>query len=1067
MSEMSQVDARKQHWTGRPPDSRLDIADLINAGRGWEVFDHPVALELEVSESWADAEAESNAAPIDDGRYPGFLERLFASQKPANPLLKRSAVVLPVRSKPELKEDCSFAELHVALPQSFVVTSELMERLLLNVTTRSRPTSFEIVASEKEIVTQFAVSDIEVACVEQQIKSHFPECVVSRTEDYLKELFMVNNADASGLCQSLIIDFGLKHEFFYPLQPLRSFDPDPLIGLMSAISELKEDENFVLQVLFQPARGHLAQVFFDFLTDESGNPRFQESKDLLARAKQKLSRQLMVVAIRCCVKAPSHERRLQLVRGITGTLDIIGNPNSNRLIALHPGHRQQTNQIRALINRQSYRKGMMLNISELTALAHLPSTSVITPILKRRAVNTMSAPMLATQGELILGENHHLGESTQIRLNLERRTKHMHLVGASGSGKSSLLTQIMYQDLEQGNGFSCLDPHGDLIDAVLERIPENRLADVVVFDPADEEWPVAFNILSAHSELEKTLLSSDLVAIFRRFATSWGDQMNSVLSNAVLAFLQSTRGGNLIDLKRFLVDRNFRYAFLETVQDEEIRFYWQHEFPELRGKPYTPLLTRLDTFLRSKLIRNIVAQRENRLDFRAVMDEQKILLVKLSLGAIGEENAYLLGSLLVAKIYMAALSRQEMAESKRKPYYLYLDEAHHFLTPSMNQILSGVRKYKLGLTMAHQQLAQFQKADADTLVSLLSNCHTRICFRVDDADAERLAKGFSFFTADHLRNLGVGEAIARFEQSQFSFNLRTFPLEKIPSELAVQRRNEVIERSRQTYGKAKAEVEAELRRGVLRPHPRQEVIQQEGPVHTETANNPVEFKTGRGGRHHQELQNVIRRMAEKLGFQVEIEKPILGGGERVDVSLEKDDLRVACEVSVTTTDYEIRNAEKCLAEGNDHVVIVAANQRKIPLIKQKLRREIPAGLIERVKVCSLMDLLAFLQQLTQDGQPTPGKSKSVGQRLNFKEACGLLGKSQATLYRWVNEGKVPFYRVGREYQFDRDELLLIGKHDLSGKQKVVVDVEPLKFGKEKSRSKKEQDARYRKLLKLD
>jgi excisionase family DNA binding protein len=451
-----------------------------------------------------------------------------------------------------------------------------------------------------------------------------------------------------------------------------------------------------------------------------------------------------------------------------------------------------------------------------------------------------------------------------------------------------------------------------------------------------------------------------------------------------------------------------------------------------------------------------------------MMDQGKILLVRLSLGAIGEENAYLLGSLLVAKIYMAALSRQETKEEERKPFYLYLDEAHHFLTPSMNQILSGVRKYRIGLTLAHQQLAQFHYADADILASVLSNCYTRICFRVDDADAERLAKGFSFFTSDHLKNLGVGQAIARFEQANFSFNIRTLPAEEVRPELGSERNRAVIERSRKLYAKSRTEVEDELRNDRPKLYETRSKRAESVSAEASFVEDSKRIDGGRGGRHHDELQQVVRRMAEKLGFKVEIEKQVLDGAGRVDVSLEKDDLRVACEVSVTNTpDYEVHNAEKCLAAGYDHVFVIVSNRKKLPLIERKLNAEIPTNLEHRVKACSLMDLLAFLQQSSGLDITVPKAKPRRGGRLNFTEACKLLSKAPSTVYRWIKEGRIPFYRVGREYQFDRDEILLIGRHDLSGKRKVVVDVEPLKVGKVIPKGRKEQDARYRKLLKLD
>src|SRR5262249_49791561 len=217
-----------------------------------------------------------------------------------------------------------------------------------------------------------------------------------------------------------------------------------------------------------------------------------------------------------------------------------------------------------------------------------------------------------------------------------------------------------------GEGVAVIDPHGDLIDEVLQRIPRKRLEDVILFDPGDEEYPIGLNILAAHSEAEKTLLESDLVSVFRRLSTSWGDQMSAVLGNAVLAILESERGGTLVDLRRLLVEPAFRKEFLTSVKDPHVVYYWTKEFPLLSGRPHGSVLTRLDTFLRPKPIRHMVAQKQSLLDFAQIMDQGKIFLARLAHGAIGEENAHLLGTLLVSKFHQIALGRQNLRETDRR-----------------------------------------------------------------------------------------------------------------------------------------------------------------------------------------------------------------------------------------------------------------------------------------------------------------------------------------------------------------------------------------------------------------
>src|SRR6185437_8087518 len=288
--------------------------------------------------------------------------------------------------------------------------------------------------------------------------------------------------------------------------------------------------------------------------------------------------------------------------------------------------------------RQTRRRGMLLSLSELQTLVHVPSAAVLSPRLIRTFSRTKAAPARMAEHGLILGLNSHENHERPVALTTAERLRDIHVIGSTGSGKSTLLLSMAIQDIEAGNGFAVLDPHGDLIEDVLARVPLERAKDVVLFDPSDEAYPVGFNPLSARSELERTLLASDFVAIFRRLSsTTFGDQMVSVLGNAVLAILESPDGGTLLDLRRLLLDKAFRSRFLERVEDEEVRHYWAHEYPLITGLPHASILTRLNTFLRPKVVRYMVTQKDSRLDMRAVMDGKKILLAKLSRGLIGEE----------------------------------------------------------------------------------------------------------------------------------------------------------------------------------------------------------------------------------------------------------------------------------------------------------------------------------------------------------------------------------------------------------------------------------------------
>ena len=1031
-------------------------------GRGWAVWDF--AVELEPPFSPIRMETQAPPRVLDDARLPKGIGGLFGADRKtlpaaAQPPPNDDPVIEP---PPSLYRAGDVSELLVLLPEGSITSPATVGQFLQSLGGCRTPIAFELVADAEAVRLQMACDAAFAEVLKARLRGFFGDITVVQSANPLRSHFAPDRPIA-------FADFGLAKSFALPLNTFRGFEPDPLTGMISSLAGLKPEERAVFQVLFQQTRHRWA----DELQRITAHPDAGSLPILNPRAiNEKLASPFFAVSIRLAAQSATEQQSWQLLRNVGGNVSVFSDPAGNELIALSNEGLPENNHLLSLVNRTSYRSGMLLNCSELSSLVHPPSSFAGSEKLKRADTHTRAAPANASGGTLVLGANAHNGETRTVTLSTEQRLKHAHVIGSTGSGKSTMLVRMMIQDAEQGRGFAAVDPHGDLIDSVLDRIPDHRVDDVIVFDPADQDHPVGFNVLAAHSELEKTLIASDMVAVFRKFSTSWGDVMTSVLSNAVLAFLESDRGGSLLDLKRFLVERNFREEFLPTVRDEEVRYYWQHEFAQIRGKPYAPLLTRLDTFLRSRLIRHIVAQKRNRLDFRRIMDGRKILLARLSHGAMGIENAYLLGCLLVSKFYQAALSRQDVGEANRLPYFLYLDEAHHFVTESMNQILSGARKFGLGVTVSHQQLRQFESGEADILASVLSNTYARICFRLDE-DAEKLAKGFSFFTAEHLRNLGVGEAICRFEQARYDFNLRTQPLEPIAIDVAKKRRAAIIENSRRLYAKPRAEVEEESRSGPttqvasipLTQQPSADPVIVIAPAAVEAP--PAEPSTGRGGAHHRELQSVIARMGEIHGFAPEIEKELPGGG-RVDVSLSSGAMKIACEVCVTTDSYETANTRKCLEAGYDFVVTVVSNRKKIPSLRSRLSASVGAEFQDRIRVCDLPDLLAFLRG-TSPGNDAEGerRRKKPGQRLSFGEACELLGKSSSTLYRWVREGRVPFYRVGREYEFDRDELLLIGKHDLSGKRKATVKLSPLTIEKSTPKTKKQQDERYRKLLGLD
>lgn len=963
--------------------------------RGWRVWDAPVELEPPYEPFFHALLALPQA--VDDGRRPTLLstlaERVLGGGYAA-PLASPDPE--PFEPEPEpLWDGAPLAELRMALPASLKLSPEAAEQFLLSTVPCAHALGFEVIGLPDAVLVQLACRKPDEGLVLNQLEAHFPEVAIHPAEGFLESAWRFGR-------EALVVDFGLSEEFMRPLRTFKKFDTDPLTGVVGALGSIQEEECGILQVLFQRVRHPWAESIQRAVADGEGGSFLADAPEMVTLAREKTERPLFACAIRVGAASPRPGRALKIAQAVAGGLAQLERPESNGLIPLDDEGYAGDTHTKDLLFRRTRRGGMLLNSRELVSLVHLPSDAVRSQKLRREVRKTRSAPPLVQGHRLTLGANIHQGRKTAVTLSAAHRLRHMHVIGATGTGKSTFLLNLILQDIAQGNGVGVIEPHGDLIDAVLDRMPEERHEDVVILDPGDADYPIGFNILSARSELEKTLLSSDLVTAFRMLSTSWGDQMNAVLANAILAFLESAEGGTLADLRRFLVERDFRERFLETVQDPEVVYFWRHEFPLIAGKPQAPLLTRLNTFLRPRIIRHMVSQKESRLDLGAVLDGGKILLAKLAQGAIGEENAYLLGALLVAKLHQLALGRQALQEKERRDFFLYIDEFHNFITPSIASVLSGARKYHLGLILAHQDLHQLLSRGGDVAAAVISNPATRVCFRLGDFDAKKLAEGFSSFNAQDLQNLGPGEAIARVERAEFDFNLRTPPAPPVEEELARERRERLVARSRAEYAVRREEVEAGLDRARPIPPP---LPLPRAPRRTGKAVSPVippplpeESRPrealpappgemppppGWGGRAHKRLQNTIKHMGEAKGWRATVEKPVLEGQGSVDVALERPGRSIACEISVTTNaEHEAGNLRKCLRAGFDLAVVIRSEEKGIERLREAVLDALPEVDRERVRVLTSEGFFTLLDG--EGAREASGETVVRGRRVILK-----------------------------------------------------------------------------------
>jgi hypothetical protein len=975
-------------------------------GRGLYLCSEPVELEPAFRPFFGHYDPTPVPPSPDEARKPTFLSSLtdrvitWASGRvPTDEVVEAAPSEEDAIVAYRFDNTDPLVELQLALPSDVAVSKDACGQFLLSLGQMSRPVSFEIVATGQVISLQLACGQSDCQQIRAQLRACFPRLQVSQRVGYVACLIR-----PEATRETALVEFGLAREFMRPIRCYQKFEPDPLAGVIGALSGLERDECGVLQVLFTPVLNPWPESMIRAVTDGTGKPFFVDDRELVRQAGEKVSSPIYATSIRLAIQGLDSDRVWNLARSVVGTFGQFSDSTSNAIVPIQSGGAEAEVPLSDIVNRKSRRTGMLLNSDELLSIVHLPSPSVRAEKLTREDRRTKAAPAIATGHKLVLGENSHDSARADVTLGPDQRCRHVYVIGASGTGKSTLLLNMIMQDVENGDGIAVLDPHGDLVDAILDRVPEHRIDDVILFDPSDEQYPVGFNMLSAHSELERNLLASDLISVFRRLSTSWGDQMNAVFGNAILAFLESSSGGTLSDLRRFLVEPEFRNNFLKTVHDPDVIYYWQKEFPLLSGRPQGPILTRLDTFLRPKLIRSIVSQKDNRVDFASIMSTRKIFLAKLSQGLIGEENSYLLGTLLVAKINQMAMSRQALQRADRTPFYLYVDEFHNFVTPSMEAILSGARKYNLGLVLAHQNLQQLLSRDSDVASSVIANPYTRICFRLGDHDAKKLEEGFSSFTAKDLQNLGLGEAICRMERSDYDFNLKTMSLLPVERGEADHRREQVVARSREKYAIQKDMADAPVTAKVAACLP--DVETQSAPVQIVRATPPpssarptpkAPSTPGRGGPQHKYLQELIKRWGESKGYRVTIEKQILGGLGSVDVALEKDAVSIACEISMTTSpEHEFGNLQKCLASDFTLVVMLSTEKKVLAKI-EALAKTLPPPELERVRFFLPEELFTFIDETENAVTPVPQTVRGYKVKVSVSSAMGEEAKTKKHL----------------------------------------------------------------------
>lgn len=679
--------------------------------------------------------------------------------------------------------------------------------------------------------------------VESQIYSQYPTVQIrTATADYTaheQQHHVVYTAEVV-----------LAESEFLPIKTFQSFEVDPLAGITGTLAKLEDtDDEIWIQILVRPVAddwhkasdawvrrvrgGGLfgdafhpkARWFSQFLMalwqPPEGNMTTvtelsDRDKTRIAEAEKKAAKLGYQVKIRVAYLGDSTTDARLRMQAIIGTFKQYNSTNLNGFTMSHDSFRKED------LNRYKLRlfadRGFLLNIEEMASVFHLPHTNVETPNIVWASNKTAEPPNRlpvltghAADDENIsaFGLTNFRGINHQFGMLRSDRSRHVYIIGQTGAGKSGLLELFALSDIYHNQGYAIIDPHGDFAIENMKFIPEARLDDVVYFNPADVEHPIGFNPLEVTNPAQKSTISSEVIGVLKRmFGDSWGPRLEYILRYTILALLDRPEP-TMLDITRMLTDKKFRKETIGYCNDVVVRQFWNVEFASWSEKFQTeaiaPVLNKVGAFTANPIIRNIIGQTHSSFNIRQIMDEGKILVVNLSKGLIGEDNAGILGSFLVTKIQLAAMSRSDILDiHDRRPFYLYVDEFQNFATDSFATILSEARKYGLNLTVANQYISQMEPTVRD---AVFGNVGTMISFRVSPDDSPILAKQFepqfeeNDLTQMHNRNFIINMVINGEKAPAFSATTLNLPEAK-RSHLS-----RIIEHSREMYSQSRQTVE--------------------------------------------------------------------------------------------------------------------------------------------------------------------------------------------------------------------------------------------------------------------
>jgi len=704
-------------------------------------------------------------------------------------------------------------------PADFVDFLKTLSRIFKNT-----PFSLSLNMIEKRIYYGLKISRQHYSVIENQLYAAFPKIEI----EPIKGGLTLGNSH-----QGAQANLRLKHGDFYPFLKYDQIDGDFLADIFNQFSRISAKDLFSFEVKITP-------VDYDrmlFLMKRNINLGLKSTKDrlnifqgivskkatadvkqkALAAAQEKNKEPLYMCELNLAIFSDTYESAASKLEPIAQVFNKLESEYNEFAHKTGPISEQDMERLSDL---SFGKKSLYLSASEISTVLHFPPDTDAVPnlykILAPKAEPPIGLPTSdSTPKEELcpFGKTNYRNIREEFGIKRKDRARHMYFIGKSGVGKSKLLELLIKGDIEGGHGVCVIDPHGDLVENIIPFIPEDRVKDVIYFNAPDEKFPISFNPIEKVDKVYRQQVATGLIETFKKiFGANWTPRLEHVMRMTLLALLDAPKA-SIMSVLLLLTDRDYRQEVIKTIDDQVVKNFWTNEFAgwseKFDSEAIMPILNKIGQFVSNSIIRNIVGQDENKIVMPDIMNNRKILLVKLPKGILGEENTALLGSMMVTKIYQSALARADIPEKDRVPFYLYVDEFQNFATDSFSNILSESRKYKLSLSIAHQYVSQLSDVIKKTV---FGNVGTIVSFRLGPEDAALLEQEFEpKFKAADITNLGVQEIYLKMsidDEVKDAFSARTLTVPEPEHNL----KDAIVKYTREHYCKDRNEAEGEIKK---------------------------------------------------------------------------------------------------------------------------------------------------------------------------------------------------------------------------------------------------------------